>query len=255
MRKIFSWVGFGFVLTGIYFVAVVWVIWSSGPESYIKIKTDLQLNEFADALAGMFAPLAFLWLFIATMVQSQELALQRDELRLTRLEFQQNRQVAKQQAAEAHNQAKFIGEQTTILQRAETDKLVEVQLEGFLRRCFEIASRSLAVQSGEGYRPFHFQSEPKNGLRTAAYTVTKAASGIREVMGNHPGSRLIASKRDLTELQDRLLEMREYLAVSSFRLQAKFRNEGFEDLVDQMQFLAQMCSTSAHEEPEPSTEF
>lgn len=46
--------------------------------------SGLKPNELGDFLAGTFAPLAFLWLFVATMLQRQELALQREELAQSR---------------------------------------------------------------------------------------------------------------------------------------------------------------------------
>lgn len=137
--QVFSWVWFGFIATALYFVAVAFILWSAGPESLVQIKFGMELNEFADAIAGIFAPLAFLWLFVATMVQSQELALQRTELQLTRREFVQNREVAKEQAAEARNQAEFIGTQTELFVRAEADKHLNallISLKELLRNGF-----------------------------------------------------------------------------------------------------------------------
>lgn len=62
-------------------------------------------NEIGDFLAGAFAPLAFFWLVVTVLVQSQELKAQRHELQLTRAEFAATREVAKAQAAEAKKQA------------------------------------------------------------------------------------------------------------------------------------------------------
>jgi hypothetical protein len=42
----------------------------------------MPLGEIGDPLAGIFAPLAFLWLVAAVLVQSQELQEQRKELKL-----------------------------------------------------------------------------------------------------------------------------------------------------------------------------
>jgi hypothetical protein len=106
---------------------VVWVGWTVTPGkpcgndaqrlcSFWEQLRALDLNEFGDFLAGVFAPLAFLWLAAAVGIQSQELAAQRKELRLTRREFEQNREVAKAQAEEARKQAEYIGTQTDILE-------------------------------------------------------------------------------------------------------------------------------------------
>lgn len=85
----------------------------------------LALNEWGDFFAGVFAPLAFLWLVAAVMVQSKELAEQREELRLTRQEFEHNRKVMEAQADEARKQAEFIGVQTDILKAQEQDRQEE----------------------------------------------------------------------------------------------------------------------------------
>lgn len=65
-------------------------------------------NEMGDFLAGVFAPLAFLWLIAAVFLQKSELAAQRQELR-------ESREVAAQHVVEARRNAQFIGEQTNIL--------------------------------------------------------------------------------------------------------------------------------------------
>jgi hypothetical protein len=82
----------------------------------------MPLSEIGDALAGIFAPLAFLWLVAAVMVQSQELQEQRRELELTRNEFQLTRDVAVEskgvaeaQAKAAHAQAQAVEIQNEIL--------------------------------------------------------------------------------------------------------------------------------------------
>ena len=141
------WVTVGYIL----FVA--WL--ATGSNSFVLVKANLSLNEFADAAAGLFAPLAFLWLFVATMVQSGELALQREELQLTRQEFVQNRAVAKEQAEEARNQARFIGTQTEITIRAEADRhLVAVldSLKELLMQSFQtqITAKSSANNNADG---------------------------------------------------------------------------------------------------------
>ena len=45
---------------------------------------NLDSNEIGDALAGLFSPVAFVWLVIAALMQRQELKLQREELKQQR---------------------------------------------------------------------------------------------------------------------------------------------------------------------------
>ncbi|MDV2984780.1 UNVERIFIED_CONTAM: hypothetical protein Q9R58_10715 [Methylobacteriaceae bacterium AG10] len=70
----------------------------------------LRLNEIGDIAAGIFAPLAFLWLFVATQ-------LQRRELRLQRAELAETRQVLSEQQRELEKSARESTHQTDIMQR------------------------------------------------------------------------------------------------------------------------------------------
>lgn len=70
----------------------------------------MPLNELGDMLGGLFAPLAFLWLFTATWLQRQELELQRNELADTR-------EVLADQMREMERTANENKEQTVIMSR------------------------------------------------------------------------------------------------------------------------------------------
>ncbi|MFY0659353.1 MAG: putative phage abortive infection protein [Shimia sp.] len=52
-------------------------------------------NEIGDTLAGIAGALAFLWIIVTVMLQSKELAAQREELRLTRLEMRGQKEATK----------------------------------------------------------------------------------------------------------------------------------------------------------------
>ena len=54
---------------------------------YVDYPKSLTLNELGDLLAGMFAPLAFLWMVITILIQGKELRLQREELSMQRQEL------------------------------------------------------------------------------------------------------------------------------------------------------------------------
>ncbi|MCJ2030839.1 hypothetical protein MKK50_15820 [Methylobacterium sp. J-043] len=71
---------------------------------------SLQLNDIGDVAAGIFAPLAFLWLFVATQLQRRELSLQRAELAETRA-------VLADQQRELEISAKESAHQTEIMRR------------------------------------------------------------------------------------------------------------------------------------------
>ncbi len=57
-----------------------------GCETRFASVLDAPANEMGDTLAGLAGGLAFLWIIVTVMLQSKELAAQRQELRLTRRE-------------------------------------------------------------------------------------------------------------------------------------------------------------------------
>ncbi len=105
------WLWFGFFATFGYAILVV-VFIREYEVGFIDRVGRLELNAIGDFLAGVFAPLAFLWLFVATMMQSKELRLQREELALNREEMREARGVMKDQAQAAKDQAETASLQT-----------------------------------------------------------------------------------------------------------------------------------------------
>ena len=114
-------------------LSLIWLVgafalgWFAEPgcEHCIGTFSRLTANEWGDFLAGVFAPIAFLWLVVAVWIQSAELKEQRIELQLTREEFGHQREVMEAQADEARKQAIFIGTQTEILQATEQRRVYE----------------------------------------------------------------------------------------------------------------------------------
>lgn len=92
----------GFVLTAFLFLTDI----NSCPPS--KYSSCLTPSELGDLSAGIFAPLAFIWLVIAVLMQSKELAMQRVELTGMRSAMQA-------QAEQAGKNAEFIEQQTKIM--------------------------------------------------------------------------------------------------------------------------------------------
>lgn len=93
-------------------------------------------NEFGDFLAGFFAPLAFLAVALAVLLQSRELAAQRIELELTRQEMAATREVLKAQAEESRRTALFMQTQTEIQksqQKYEAERLAGERFDNMKR--------------------------------------------------------------------------------------------------------------------------
>nr|WP_295470273.1 hypothetical protein [Mesorhizobium sp.] len=138
-----GWVVFGFVVTAAYVAFIAWLLLLS---DWVTRTAPPMANEWGDLLAGAFAPLAFLWLLIAVMVQAQELKLQRRELTLTRQGFEESRVLARAQGNEAKKQAEFIGRQTEIMVGTEEDRIRErrsAQVRAIARSIIEQISRSV----------------------------------------------------------------------------------------------------------------
>ncbi len=99
------------VLTFLYVGLVIWLHYGSAADASIgQYVANNNLNSVGDFLAGLFSPLAFLWLIATVLIQSNELSLQRDELA-------ENRAVMGKQAEAAEKQAQFLGRQIDAMER------------------------------------------------------------------------------------------------------------------------------------------
>tara|TARA_R110002124_G_scaffold10096_9_gene50939 strand:+ start:6410 stop:7237 length:828 start_codon:yes stop_codon:yes gene_type:complete len=101
----------------------------------------LSPNELGDTFAGAFAPVAFVWLVAAVMLQRNELAAQRQELRETR-------EVAEAQVVEARNNVAFMGEQTKLLRlREEVERKAQQddELRAYIEALNDLIEASLEV--------------------------------------------------------------------------------------------------------------
>ena len=146
--------GFG-LLTILWLAASGYLVWHSkastaGSECLSSIPC-LKPNEWGDLLAGLFAPIAFLWLVATVWIQSDELRLQREELALTRAEMKYTREVMKEQAEESRKQAEFVGTQTDILKRGQIDEELRHFLSVFQHWVIHNFTRTAMTQRGGEY--------------------------------------------------------------------------------------------------------
>ena len=91
-------VRWGIAGTLVYLGVIGWFFWCE----ILLLRKSTSLNEVGDFLAGVFAPLAFLWLVVSLFLQRKELQLQRIELGQARLQWEK---VGKQ--ADADYAARF----------------------------------------------------------------------------------------------------------------------------------------------------
>jgi hypothetical protein len=97
----------GIALSIILLGGVGWLGPQIGPDGKTRFVEFLNSppNAIGDTLAGIFAPLAFIWIVVTVFLQSYELSEQRKELGLTREELQLAREAQQQQLGVMQKQA------------------------------------------------------------------------------------------------------------------------------------------------------
>lgn len=145
----------GWLVTGLYILGVFVVV-------YLKRSTlpCLGLNEIGDFLAGVFGPLAFLWLVLGYLQQGRELKLSSEALRM--------------QADEL----KASVEQQTVMARAATDQLKAQQLAFEL----QVWRHEQEISANFDVLPFR-TSGPHQRKTTSSLRVTNRGHDARCVVG------------------------------------------------------------------------
>ncbi|WFE92316.1 hypothetical protein K1718_13405 [Roseibium porphyridii] len=131
------------IFSGIWLlIGALLLSWSGldGSGQPIKIFQGLTANELGDFLAGFFAPLAFIWLAAAVYIQSQELAEQRKELRLTRDVAEEAKEATKAQAEEARRSGNYFNLQTELMKEQKEREEKEVADQELSSLCTQIAN-------------------------------------------------------------------------------------------------------------------
>ncbi|SMH42601.1 hypothetical protein [Mesorhizobium australicum] len=231
-----GWVTFGFIATALYALLLAVSIWSPwtgwGWSAWVTRGQALSLNEFGDLLAGAFAPLAFLWLMVAVMVQSQELRLQKKELELTRQVAVETRAEIAVQASAAKANADYVGQQTEILTK---------QLEREQRRA---ASDQFAILV----------------QLTATVLRTRLANEVHFFKDGHPGWHLVRSEwfigddyRDLVAASRQMRRVKEKhkleLEAGTLVLRTPFTRRRLLQLIDLLDAMSSLSVTAYHMSP------
>lgn len=100
------------VVTGVYCLVVAFSSWRFG---FLNVgdpsRSPLNPHEWGDVLAGVFSPLAFLWLVYASLSQKAELELQRGELALNNVAQRDQFDAMNAQAGAMDRQVELMREQ------------------------------------------------------------------------------------------------------------------------------------------------
>ena len=86
------------IIVGLSILYIVAILFFRGNDAWKLLKAG-KLSELGDFLAGLFTPLAFLWLVYGYFLQSKELRLQRKELSLTRDQLGKQTKLLQEQVA------------------------------------------------------------------------------------------------------------------------------------------------------------
>jgi len=87
-------------------------------------------NEIGDTLAGIAGALAFLWIIVTVMMQSKELAAQREELSLTRKEFTRMAEAQSKQVELLVKQGEIFKDEQKQRMQSRQKELLERRIEG-----------------------------------------------------------------------------------------------------------------------------
>lgn len=153
---------------------------------------SLPANEIGDYLAGVFAPLALLWLIAAVFLQKSELAAQRQELANARF-------VALQHVEQARKNVAFIEEQTKIL----TDQRVlakqdyaDRQIDDFIYQIDSLFSRMagsvIAELQTNNFRKF-LKPIPKKDDESPAQYIMSAIARFDKSVGEFVAEATVAA--------------------------------------------------------------
>jgi hypothetical protein len=167
---------FAFTATAIWLLATAWVIYRWWPMS------TLEANQLGDFVAGAMAPLAFLWLAIAVILQTQELGLQRQELKQSRealeLQAKETRALVQENAKLAEIASLTLAQQ----QHAQAEERLHKTLDGLTIKIIRIADKIFANNTSNNSRVHIFDTSLHlNQARE------KSIDDVYSVAGRHVG--------------------------------------------------------------------
>lgn len=141
-------------------------------------------NEVGDTLAGMAGALAFLWIIVTVMLQSKELAAQRQELQLTRKEFEQQREATQDMANAVSLQTNLLIEES----RHRAGQSAKLEFDGLLEliiKNFSIASKRIDWWTIKGLSTRHSIATGKTTTEETTAPIYSALSFSRPTLGEN----------------------------------------------------------------------
>lgn len=197
-----------------------------------------QPNEIGDFLAGASAPVAFLWLVVAVLVQARELSAQREELKLTRKEFEQNRSVLKEQVSQLEHQNKLLESERDMNREAAIERqFVDEALS--LYRCGQIVGSELRL-SGPS-TPFTFLRFESNDPDVALALVMQGLESLAAVLREDNNCTVELGRGIALEIRQRLSRLLFLLQRAGANLREIYNEETLERAVLDADLLVKRC--------------
>jgi hypothetical protein len=202
-------------------------------------------NEVGDTLAGFAGTFAFIWIIATVAMQSQELAAQREELSLTRREFERMADAQDRQAALLVAQGKIFEREQAEREQSFVDKEIEALLVGiasqFSRhierrfRWISLDPPEVSPWDGEKGVSLHCFGSENAQLDDRIFNQVKGAiKSIEEIeAGLDAGEfiRLPDRTEEITQLSEMCDKVAARLATSSPAMQERVRATRLERLV------------------------
>lgn len=141
-------------------------------------------NEIGDAVAGVAGALAFLWIIVTVMLQSKELAAQREVLRLTRDEMEEQRKATQDMARSLAAQASIFEDE----KKSRDEGQAAEQMHQLLRNLQHPLKRGAFIWSAEppdSVRPRAISLDPEYRAKTGSLALEDYVGQLARVFADN----------------------------------------------------------------------
>jgi len=181
------------------------VFWRSGP------------NEVGDTMAGLFGSLAFVWIVVTVFMQGSELAAQREELRLTRIEFQAMAKAQEGQRSLMSKQSEILEQEQIRRHQQEQNEVLASYLRSFLHHVRLV--KGVILNEEYGTSTYTYMYQKNNDLETDLYRLS-ATLGL---LPNSDLLELVEINVDLDSVLEALSKAKELFSELSLAHQNRYK--------------------------------
>jgi hypothetical protein len=185
-------------------------------EARWQLLATAPFNEIGDTLAGFAGALAFVWLIVAVLIQGRELAAQRAELRLTRIEFREQRLASQEMAKAMSAQAEIFQDEKRRRQEQRAEEELNERLRNLANLPNEISLPTWKVTTphatgGASVTQFGFlrdvaaNEDPEKMSSYLLHAMLEDFRRLRHAMGSNAKVERPQRDDDIQILQDRLV--------------------------------------------------